>query len=305
MDELSEIIKGKELVVIKKVASIIEKVLRVFDLDFSHDRYKQIIYEQIELNTPLEEKLKSYYDGFMYLLHNKRTPITSSFLSKFYYLVTNRKLSENIGIKLASIYFYLNDLEPVEKAIKFHMTFYKELKELEEYEKTLISLMIFNFILVREQIPIVQIVRKDLKKYLEYRKKFIEGDEKTLNNFLNNILSKSKYQNKSYYKKLKELTLYDVEQCILNQKEKIKNEFKVSSIFIFGSFCKGNYRIDSDIDLLVCMNEGMSYKEKVNCIEGMNKYLMKELNRYIDICEISTRISDDFLIETTKVKKVF
>ena len=48
MEQIYEIVKNKELVVHKRVVTIIEKVLRAFNLDFNHDRYKQIIYDECE-----------------------------------------------------------------------------------------------------------------------------------------------------------------------------------------------------------------------------------------------------------------
>ena len=70
-DELiRKITLGKEMIVRKKVAALIEKSFRYFNYDFRHDIFKQIIYGEIEFSTPLEEKLKSFYDGYMYLLNN-------------------------------------------------------------------------------------------------------------------------------------------------------------------------------------------------------------------------------------------
>ena len=71
MEQIYEIVKNKELVVHKRVVTIIEKVLRAFNLDFNHDRYKQIIYEQCNFNTDLEIKIKRYYDAYMFLLQTK------------------------------------------------------------------------------------------------------------------------------------------------------------------------------------------------------------------------------------------
>ena len=305
MKEIYEIVKDKELVVHKRVVAIIEKVLRAFNLDFNHDRYKDIIYEKCNFNTDLEIKIKHYYDAFMFLVNNKKTAIMASFLSTFYYVITNEELDKDKGTKLASKYFYISDDDPLNKAIIFHLEFYKELSHLEEYERTLMSIMMFNYILVKFDIPLIHMVKKDVLKYIKYRDMYIEENKRYLYEFLKDLMIKNKYQEKSFYKNLKELSLYDIEKTILEEKDRLINEYKVESIMVFGSFYKGDYRMDSDIDLLVIMNEEMLYKDKLDKLKGLNEYLQNKFNRYVDIHEVFKELTDDFLKETNKIKIIY
>ena len=75
-DIYKEMTSGKELIVRKKVASFIEKTFRYFKYDFRHDVFKGIVYSELECNTPLEEKLKNYFDAYVYLLSNHKSPLT-------------------------------------------------------------------------------------------------------------------------------------------------------------------------------------------------------------------------------------
>ena len=83
LKEIYNIVKDKELVVRKKIASIIEKMLRHLGYDFLHDRYKEIVYSESKCVTEEEHYIKNLYDGFIYLLNNKKTTITNNFLKKF------------------------------------------------------------------------------------------------------------------------------------------------------------------------------------------------------------------------------
>lgn len=42
------------------------KILRFFELDFSHERFKAVIYAKDEFQTPFEEKMKHYFDAYYY-----------------------------------------------------------------------------------------------------------------------------------------------------------------------------------------------------------------------------------------------
>ena len=108
MKEIRSKTKNKELVVRKRVVAIIEKTLRVFGFDFSHDRYKEVIYEKDFPKSEVEEKLKRYYDGFMFLLNNRKTQVSSEFISRFYYLIKCEELDKEKSMFIASKYFYLN-----------------------------------------------------------------------------------------------------------------------------------------------------------------------------------------------------
>lgn len=305
MEKIYELVKDKELVVHKRIVSIIEKVLRAFDLDFNHDRYKKIIYDECEFNTPLELKIKRFYDGFIFLVNNKKTAILGSFLKRFYYLTTNIEMNDYISTDLASKFFYLSGSTSLEQAIIFHIDFYNVLSDLEEYERTLISIMILNYILLKNDIPLIHMVRREVIKYMEYRDMYISGEKKYLNEFIQSVISKNKYQDKSFYNKLKPLSLYEIEEILLSNKESIQKKFKVNKLMLFGSFFKGNYRFDSDIDLLIIFKEEISYEEKCLNVEGLKNYLYKIFNRYIDIHEIFYKLTDSFLTETNKVKIIF
>ncbi|WP_352418192.1 nucleotidyltransferase domain-containing protein [Proteiniborus sp.] len=64
----------------------------------------------------------------------------------------------------------------------------------------------------------------------------------------------------------------------------LSSEIKIDKAIIFGSYAKGNYNVDSDIDLAI-FSDSFKYMERVESI----KYLLKRARKYrgVDLQPIS------------------
>lgn len=299
MEEIEKRTKYCELIVPKKVSKLIEKILRYYNMDFSHERFKAVIYSKDEFQTPLEEKIKNYYDAYMFLLMNHKSPFTTSFVRKFYYMIFEKELEEVVALQISSKYIFLSGEPKITKAIEMHLYVYSLLSELNEYERLMISLMFFNYFLVKESIPCIYLIRKDLVKYEKYK-----NDESKLKTLLYNAVLFSKFQKKSYTNQLKKISSEDIEVLFKEKQELIQETYKVQHAFLYGSFAKDTARIDSDIDLLVMFKDDISYQEKMQYKEELVKYLTKEFCRYVDVQEIFECISKELILEATKSKKI-
>lgn len=233
-------IKEYELIVRKRISSFIEKTLRVCNYDFRHDIYKQVIYGEIPYKTELEEKFKNYYDSFMFLLHNKQSPFTEELLTKFLMLFNNLIIQDEQEQKLriVSKMFYLDGNDVLKDAVDYHMFIYEEFYELDESQRLLISLMFFNYILVKNNIPCIQIVKSQFTQYFKYRADYLNGNGQNLYCFFEEIISKSKFQEKEFKDNLREISINDICNKFLEDKELLKNNFNLKNIYIFGSFQK-------------------------------------------------------------------
>lgn len=289
-----------ELIVRKKIASLIERVLRGYEIDFSHDRYKQIIYGEIEADTKLENKMKRYYDGYMYLLKNNKTAFTKGLLKRFLMIMLDEKIDEYILLKIVNEYNQLRWDEAREMAIKVHNYVYEELKDINEMERILIALMLFNSSLVRRNHPIITFTLRNIIKYINLMKEKADVSE-----LIKDAINSSRYQEKSYYKNLRPITLMDIYYKMNDMKKEIEEKYKIKSILIYGSFSKGLERKDSDIDFLVMLDENISYKEKLKLIEELKDELTKEFKRYVDIHEINKYLNDFMINETKNAIKIF
>lgn len=78
------------------------------------------------------------------------------------------------------------------------------------------------------------------------------------------------------------LTTQNIMQFLTENKEYFRKEFHVSKIGLFGSFARGEQRSDSDIDILIEIENDTQniYDLKWE----LREYLQKKLNRNVDVC---------------------
>ena len=108
MKEILKLVRNKELIVRKRIANFLEKLLKFYENDdVRHDLYKGIVYSEIEAVTFREEKYKNLYDGLMYLLHNKKSPFSKELLSKFFYIIYKKEMDESLLIRITSKLFFM------------------------------------------------------------------------------------------------------------------------------------------------------------------------------------------------------
>ena len=119
MKNLQEKTKNKELIVRKKVVNSIEKLIKHFGYDFRHDLYKEIVYMQKEIKTPLEERVKSYFDGYVYLLSNHKSPLKMSILTKFFYIVKQEELFKGKLMRISSKSIEVVEGFTIDKIVEF------------------------------------------------------------------------------------------------------------------------------------------------------------------------------------------
>jgi len=307
MKEILKLVRNKELIVRKRIANFLEKLLKFYENDdVRHDLYKGIVYSEIEAVTFREEKYKNLYDGLMYLLHNKKSPFSKELLSKFFYIIYKKEMDESLLIRITSKLFFINDLPIIEKMVEFHLFIYQELKDLEEEERTIISLMFMNYILVRHNIPCIQLLKVDINKYLKCREEyFSENNKINIFMFFCELLKKGKYQDKDFYKNLRYLDFHDIFQVIEKEKELLMKKYKIKHLYVYGSFAKNTQRIDSDIDFIARFSLDLTFDEKIKYIQELSEHYKDIFNRYIDFHDIGDYLNDAFLKEVVKIKKLF
>jgi len=73
-------------------------------------------------------------------------------------------------------------------------------------------------------------------------------------------------------------TPQEIEDKIRAIKPYLKNEFGIGQIGYFGSFAKGDYKADSDLDVLVSFNKKIGWK-----FFDLKDYLEAAIGRKIDL----------------------
>lgn len=293
-----------ELVVRKKISQFVEKEFRYFGYDFSHDEYKKVSYGEKGFETTIEERLKSYYDACIFLLGNAKNPLTKKILNRFFYLINDEPLNEITILSIESYLLNICDASPIEKACEFHMFIYDRFSHLEPLDRQLISLIFFNYILVKHDIPAIKLVGRDITKYVKVRDNYKENKEEMFI-FFKDLIKSSFVMEKTYLDNLKELTVKDISKTIREMEEELKDKYNVENIFLYGSFAKGIDRMDSDIDLLVRLSLDITYDDRLQIVEELKSIFFKKFNRFTDIEEVREFFSEDFIKEAKKIKKIF
>ena len=305
MEEIIELTKNKELIVRKKMSHFLEKLLRFYGKDIRHDLYKGIIYSEEQVRTEEEWKIKNFYDGLNYLLNNHMNPLSKELLKKFFYILYGKEFDELLLLRLCSKFFYLYESPALEKAIEYHLYVYEELKDFKEYERTIISLMFFNYVLVKEGIPCIHIFGRDVENYVKYRDEYFNNQKTNIYQLMYEIIKKNKFQDKSYYLNLRPIEVKKIYEVISNDKEKLQSKYRIRNMYIYGSFAKDKQRIDSDIDLVARFSLDLTYDEKKKISEELMNYYYEIFNRFVDIMEIGDYLNDEFIKEVTRIKKIF
>ncbi len=306
MNEFTKITNGKELIVRKNLSNFLEKVLNYCGYEFRHDIYKQIIYSEIGVTIPIEEKIKSFYDAYYYLLSNHKSELTKSILKKFFYIVNCTIFNELRLNDIIMNYYEFVNLPGIESAIKFHIGIKKHLTEFDDNDKMIISLMFLNYMFLKKDIPTISFQQSELRKYEDELEEYLNGNRIGIYKFIFEILNKKeKFQDKSYYTNLTDITYEEIYQILLKDKELLMNNYKVKSLSIYGSFSKLINRIDSDIDLIITFSLDLPQVKKNMFKEQIKKHYFNIFNRFIDLTEVSLILNDQLLRQLTNIIKIF
>ena len=300
MKELQEITKNKELIVRKKVVNSVEKLIKHFGYDFRHDLYKEIVYMKKEIKTSLEERVKNYFDGYVYLLSNHKSPLRANLLNRFFYIVKGEELFKGKILRLSSKSIEVVDGFTIDKIATFMIYLYEELDNYSIEDRFIFSVMFMNYYLLKFNIPALNITYKFLD---EFEPIFNSKDNTKITKFLYKTLLETKYQKKSYYKDLREISIKEIYEEIIKDKEMLK-ELGIDSLYIYGSFANDEARIDSDIDLIITFLPHVTNNKKQEIIDLLTKYYEKKFKRYIDILPMGKYYSDEFMLELNEIKKI-
>ena len=271
-------------------------IYRVFQEDFDYQDYKMQAYGNKSIKTKKEQRRKDSYDAYIYLLENRKRELSEGFLNKFIYILFNKE-DQELANKIKKTYYF-----PSECLIKKLVEMHKMIMEIRNYndeEKYILAILINQYIKFKEEERVISMNLNEMKELYKTKK-----EEKELESlYLKMIHNQEKEE--FYIPNIKETTTKEVIQTIKSQERVIRERYGIKKISLFGSFSKGNYRIDSDIDLLVSFEDWLTYKEKKENTKKMKEYLLGLLNRRIDILEYSYNAEEEILQEINEIIKIY
>ena len=285
----------KELIVRKVTSSFIEKIFKYCDYDINHNDVKALLYDEGCAKTNLDEQVKSYFDAYMYLLNNSKSNLNHALLSKYFFIL-NKEVDEDLISKMVNSFYYLSEYAPIEKAVEFHLMVRELFNNDSKLNELIIPLMMLNYVLVKNNIPSIKLSIMKLKEYESISSK--EG----LFKFFIELIKNYDFISKNYLKNLKPISLKEIIDVFLKDKEMLKNKYSVKTLLIHGSFAKGCERIDSDIDVVVRLNMDLLYEQRINVIKELKEYYTNKFKRFVDIKEANMYLDDAFLKEDNEIK---
>ena len=292
---------GTELIVRKKLSQFIEKYFRYLGYDFRHTLFKQIIYMETSIQTKLEEKMKSSYDAYLYLLSNYQNIFSHSLLNKFFYILQEKEPAVDMAVRLTDLFFKICVENSLENSIIFSHKAYQTMVEMDSENRFMSSLMLLNFSLIKSDIPALVFNETVL---VELNKMYISQNPKELICYLTQFIFDSKKQGKSYYQNLKKLTFKDIFQTLTEDKT-LLCQYGIKHLYIFGSFAQGSERLDSDIDILAEFSLDITKESKKKSKETLKQLYFNKFNRFVDLIEVGPYLSENLLKELNNCSKVF
>ena len=124
-------------------------------------------------------------------------------------------------------------------------------------------------------------------------KEYKEGNKENLEKIVILKEQSSKELPADYYSNLSEITLKDITQFFIINKNILIHNYKVESLAIFGSFAKGKEKQDSDIDLIIKFEEYIPILKKNKYKEEIRKLVYQQFNRFCDIHIESETINEN------------
>ncbi len=253
------------------------------------------------IQSKLEEKMKSAYDTYFYLLANNQNIFSSSLLKKFFYILKEEELAPDLITRLTDLFFKICVENSLENSIIFSHRTFQTMVELDSEYRFLISLMFLNFSFVKVGIPALVFNETVLKELNEL---YIFNSPSSLVSYITKFILESKKQDKSYYQNLKKLTFKEIFQ-ILSDEKILLTQFGVKHLYIFGSFAQGTERLDSDIDLLAEFSLDITKENKQKNKDTLKQLYFEKFKRFVDLIEVGPYLSENLLKEINNCTKIF
>ena len=253
------------------------------------------------VQTKLEEKIKSSYDAYFYLLSNNKNIFSPSLLNKFFYILQEKEPAADLITRLTDLFFKTCVDNSLENSIIFSHNAFHTMVELEIEYKFLITLIFLNFSLVKIGIPALVFNETVLRELSEL---YTLTGSNDLVCYITKFILESKKQDKSYYQNLKKLTFKEIFQTLSDDKV-LLTQFGIKHLYIFGSFAQGTERLDSDIDILAEFSLDIIKERKQKFKETIKHLYFDKFKRFIDLIEVGPYFSENLLKEINNCTRIF
>lgn len=254
--------------------------------DLFHETYKKLWFDEKAATDKHEKAVQSFIKAFKYLMNHLSIGLNNELIKDSYYLLTGVKLSDK-KIESILVSYYSNQEESTHVcAATIHKAIYETIK----IKKVQFAMLLTNYILIRNGYSIITIFPSEIDKY-KHATRNLNLDWTYLYGF---IVANELHVRKSDMK-IKSTPLVFTKETfmkgIIKHKNKLKKDYQVQSIYLYGSLSRNLNNLSSDVDMLIVMNDKqLEHFEKIQLIASCKKYLEEKIGVRIDLIEIRSAI---------------
>lgn len=282
----------KNLMYRKTILKSIYRSSKVFDDVMDYEKYKMAILNRTEEKHKYFHYLKGLYKCHQFLLNTSIEGYNPLVLNILYSLIFNKNLDKNNQLNILKVNLNKNDI--VDDILQLIKTINLNNKQ---------DLYVYSYIII-----VYMIYTKIKKMYnlsnLFFKKLFevitLTKDYQVLKKYLKIEMERDVFPSEEYFDNLREIKPEEIITFLKENQKLIEEQFKMTNIYLYGSFIKNTYRIDSDIDIAGVFIEDIGYEEKLECAQKIKEFILKHFNRYGDFMEYSIT-----LLKSEKHIKIF
>ena len=240
---------------------------------------KEISCLRLAPRTPEEFYLCDLSDTQAYLARNLERPFEKALLQKAYFILAGKRLSAKKAQSIVKEFYLANDLCGLERTSKVLEVISREIT----FRKIEFSCLILWFLARRDYQT--DIYPKPFF-FKSIKKRFRTG-ERILPLLLNMKLMSKKPGKKNDSPDSEEIIHYfetNVNQISLN--------FRVSHLYLYGSYADGTNNSSSDLDLLIVFDKGVLSMERSRLSSELKEKIKKEVGLSVDILPFDYAMDD-------------
>ena len=282
----------KNLMYRKTIFKNIYNLSKLFDALMEYEECKCLLFNNLESDFKYFSYLKGLYKAHKFILNTDIKHYNPLVLNVLYNLTFNKNLDKELRINLIKFDNFNEDL--VDSIINLIKYIHIE----DDYERYIFSYIIIVYLIYCKINKLYRFSNSFFKKLYEVVNQTKNYD--ILKKHLQIEMEKEIFPDPNYFDNLKEIKPDEIKTFLKDNQELFKEKYKINNIYLYGSFIKGTYRIDSDIDIAGVFIEDISYEEKLECAQNIKRLIFKTFNRYGDFMEYSP-----LLLKNEIHKKIF
>lgn len=258
----------------KILVSLIEIHITIRKIFINAYNYKKICSDEIVVSSKEELNAKRLANAVTLLFNNINQPFREEIIHQIYFLLTCKSLDNQKIKEIVKIYYKNYDNSPQYLSTIIHLFIINNI-----HEKNIeFAFLLSNYIMVKKErgmlIPYPY-------SYNDYRDAIKQRDISSLIRIFFDIEIKKDTEKHSTVSK------NEIFEFIKIKREEIILKFRITKLFLFGSFAKKKNTKNSDIDFLVVFDNELNNFEKNEIIGLLKEYLSKELQSDVDVLDFN------------------